>query len=220
MNQFTEGGARRRTSAPANLRVAQKDETKRRILEVARKSFERHGFEESNFRDIANVAGVAVGTVALHFEDKTGLLHAALFDDLEEAIELCLTRGNRGSLANRIAEIMQPAYEYYGRRPQLSRTLLASALFAASPWKERFAGQAQRIQVRLVAVIEGARSRAEITSDVDVAMFVASIFSFFYMALIGWANGQVEDPLVLFRLMVNQHVQGVLPTSRRTRVKR
>lgn len=208
-----------RTSS-SKLRVAQKEATRRRILEVARASFERHGFEGSSFREVAKEAGVAVGTVALHFEDKPGLLHAALYDDLEEAIALCLTRGTRGSLASRMTDIVQPAYEYYGRRRRLSRTLLASALFAASPWKERFAGQAARIQVRIVAVVEAARARGEIAREVDAAVFGASVFSFFYMALIGWAQDQLPAPLALFRAMVEQHVRGVLPIAPRTRVRR
>jgi AcrR family transcriptional regulator len=191
-------------------RVARKEETRSRILEVARAHFERNGFEASSFRAIAEEAEVAVGTVALHFDDKKGLLHAALYDDLEQAIEVCLTRGNRGSLVKRLTEIMEPAYAYYERRPRLSRTLLESSLFAASPWKERFAGQAIRVHVRLVAVIEAARSRGDIASETNATVFAAAVFSFYYMALIGWAQGQVATPLSLFRSMVEQHVRGVL----------
>ena len=191
-------------------RVLRKEETQRRILDVARAHFERDGFEAASFRAIAEDAGVAVGTVALHFDDKRGLLHAALYDDLERAIALCVTRGKRGSLVRRLTEIMEPAYAYYGRRPRLSRTLLETSLFAASPWKERFAGQAVRVHVRIVEIVEAARSRGEIASDVDVTVFGAAVFSFYYMALIGWIQGQVASPLTLFRSMLEQHVRGAL----------
>jgi len=191
-------------------RVLRKEETQRRILDVARAHFERDGFEAASFRAIAEDAGVAVGTVALHFDDKRGLLHAALYDDLERAIALCVTRGKRGSLVRRLTEIMEPAYAYYGRRPRLSRTLLETSLFAASPWKERFAGQAVRVHVRIVEIVEAARSRGEIASDVDVTVFGAAVFSFYYMALIGWIQGQVASPLALFRSMLEQHVRGAL----------
>lgn len=176
---------------------------------MARAHFERDGFEASSFRSIAEDAGVAVGTVALHFDDKKGLLHAALYDDLEEAIVLCIAGGRRGSLVTRLTEIMAPAYAYYARRPALSRTLLELSLFAASPWKERFAGQVARVQVRIAAVVAAARDRAEIARDTDVTIFAASVFSFYYMALIAWAQGQVPKPLELFRAMLDQHVNGV-----------
>ncbi len=198
------------THRPPATRVAQKERTQRRILEVARTHFERDGFEAASFRAIAGDAGVAVGTVALHFTDKLGLLHAALYDDLEHAIARCLTCGTRGLLAKRLTEIFEPAYAYYGRRPGLSRTLLESSLFAASPWRERFAGQAVRVHARLIEVLESARTRGEVASDVDADVFAASVFSFYYMALIGWVQGQVASPQVLFRKMVEQHLSGVL----------
>jgi AcrR family transcriptional regulator len=199
----------KKTKAAPRRRIERKEGTQKRILEVARAHFERHGFEVSSFRGIAEEADVAVGTVALHFVDKRGLLHAALYDDLERAIALCLTRGKRGSIVNRLTEVFEPAYEYYARRPELSRTLLESSLFAASPWKERFAGQAIRVHVRLVEVIEVARARGEIAHSADVTVFAAAAFSFYYMALIGWVQGQVASPQALFRSMLEQHVRGV-----------
>lgn len=190
-------------------RARQREETRARILDVARAHFEAHGFEATSFRAIAEEAGVAVGTVALHFEDKLGLLHAALHDDLEGAIVLCLAAGTRGALARRLSDVMAPAYAYYARRPALSRTLLASSLFAASPWRERFADQVVRLQARIVEVVKGAQRRSEVARDLDVQVFAAAVFSFYYMALIGWAQGVVTAPLDLFRAMVEQHVRGV-----------
>lgn len=199
------------TKSASAPRTLQKEATRGRILDVARTHFERDGFEGASFRAIAKEAGVAVGTVALHFEDKKSLLHAALYDDLERAIAVCLTRGKRGALATRLTEIMAPAYAYYGRRPRLSRTLLESSLFATSPWKERFGSQVLRVQVRITEVVEGARARGEIARDTDARVFAGAVFSFYYMALIAWAQGLVALPLDMFRAMVEQHVRGVLP---------
>jgi AcrR family transcriptional regulator len=193
-----------------SIRARQKEETQRRILEVARAHFERDGFDAASFRAIAAGARVAVGTVMLHFNDKRGLLHAALYDDLEQAIEVCVARGRRGSLLGRLTDIMEPAYEYYARSSRLSRTLLEGSLFAASPWRERFASQGARVQLRLIEVVEEARSRGEVASDVDAGLFAAAIFSFYYMALIAWLQGLMPTPLPLFRSMVNQHIHGVL----------
>ncbi len=198
------------TKATPKARLDRKNETRSRVLEVARAHLERDGFDAASFRAIAEDAGVAVGTVVLHFTDKKGLLHAALYDDLEEAIAICLSRGVRGSLVKRLTEIVEPAYAYYARRPGLSRTLLESSLFAEPPWKERFASQAMRVHFRMVAVIEGARGRGEIATDTDVAVLAAAVFSFYYMALIGWAQSQVAQPLTMFRSMLQQHIRGVL----------
>jgi AcrR family transcriptional regulator len=196
-----------------SARDAQKAETRSRVLDVARVHFERDGYEGASFRAIAKDAAVAVGTVALHFGDKRGLLHAALFDDLEAAIALCVAAGTEGSLVERLTAVMAPAYASYARRPALSRTLLESSLFASSPWRERFAGQAMRVHARVAALVEGAKARGEIDVAVDVNLFAAAAFTFYYMALIGWAQGQVDAPLGLFESLLEQHVRGALPRA-------
>jgi AcrR family transcriptional regulator len=201
------------TRGTTTTRAAQKAATRRKILDVARAHLERDGFDGASFRAVAEDAGVAVGTVVLHFGDKKGLLHAALYDDLEDAIGVCLSRGSGGSLLERLTDTFAPAYAYYERRPALSRTLLESSLFAASPWRERFAGQALRVHARLGALVEEARGRGEIARDADAVVLAASIFSFYYMALIGWAQGQVDAPLPMFAAMADQHLRGVLHAS-------
>jgi AcrR family transcriptional regulator len=76
------GAELERASLPER-RSARKEATKARILEVAREHFERNGFEAASIRDVTDAAGVASGTVLLHFADKAGLLHSALHNDLE-----------------------------------------------------------------------------------------------------------------------------------------
>src|SRR3954464_9796601 len=94
-------------------RVARKDATQARILEVARRHFERDGFDAANIRAIAADSGVAAGTVLLHFTDKKSLLHAALHEDLERAIARCLAAKPRGRLLARLAAVARHFYGYY-----------------------------------------------------------------------------------------------------------
>jgi len=67
--------SRRRTSS---LRGARPDgraaRTRAAILEAARAEFEAHGYERARTTAIADAAGVAEGTVFLHFNSKAGLL--------------------------------------------------------------------------------------------------------------------------------------------------
>src|SRR5690242_10168784 len=126
---------------PRRARHLRKEATQARILDVARRHFERDGFEGANLRAIAAEAEVATGTVLLHFGDKPGLLHAALYDDLEKAIARCLAAMTRGPLLARLTAVARNFYSYYAARPKLSRTLLRESLFADPPWRERFAEQ-------------------------------------------------------------------------------
>jgi TetR/AcrR family transcriptional regulator, fatty acid metabolism regulator protein len=75
---------RRRKSEPARGDGRDKRES---ILRAAIRTFARHGFFDSQVADIAKAAGVAPGTVYLHFQDKDDLL-VSIFDRMMgEAID-------------------------------------------------------------------------------------------------------------------------------------
>src|SRR5262245_28365820 len=97
----------------ARTRRAQKEETRNRILRIARVHFERDGFEASNVRAIAEDAKVAAGTVLLHFTDKRDLLHAALFDDLAKVIDRAMATPGRGGLETQLSSLARKFFAYY-----------------------------------------------------------------------------------------------------------
>jgi AcrR family transcriptional regulator len=190
-------------------RQARKEGTQARILEVARLHFERDGFDGASIRAIAAEAGVASGTVLLHFSDKLGLLHAALHDDLERAIERCLAAPSRGRLLVRLSAIVRPFYAYYAARPVLSKVLLRESLLAESPWRERFTAQLTRVLARVVALLAEAKANGEIAPATDPRLFATAFSCFYYFALIGWVQGMLADPLPLFQQLMAQHLSGV-----------
>ena len=202
-------------SPPAG-RQAQKDATRLRILEVARLHFERHGFADASVRGIAADAGVAVGTVLLHFSDKLSLLHAALHDDLEAAIRRSLRTPSRGLLLDRLCAVVRPFYSYYDARPQLSRVLLRESLLAESPWRERFSEQLLRVNGHVAALVAEAKTAGELPARCDAGVFALAFASFYYFALIGWVQGAVASPLPLFKKLMAQHIASSAPESHPT----
>jgi AcrR family transcriptional regulator len=202
------------SSPPQQARRARKEGTQARILEVARLHFERDGFDAANIRAIAAEAGVASGTVLLHFTDKLGLLHAALHDDLEEAIERCLSAPkNQRRLLDRLCAISRPFYAYYAARPALSKTLLRESLLAKPPWRERFAEQVARVYAHVVAVVDEARASGEIARSIHADLCATAFLSFYYFALIVWIQGGVEAPLSIFKKLMAQHLSGAAVRS-------
>lgn len=187
-------------------RHARKQATQARILDVARAHFERDGFEAASIRAIAAEAGVATGTVLLHFTDKTGLLHAALYEDLEKAIARCLATRTRGPLLARLAAVARTFYSYYAARPKLSRTLLRESLFAEEPWRARFTQQVVRVTTHVALLAEEAKAHGELAANTDARLLSAAFCSFYYFALIGWVQGGIADPLALFHLLMAQHL--------------
>ncbi|WP_433926268.1 TetR/AcrR family transcriptional regulator [Sorangium cellulosum] len=204
MNAFTQKPGRR---------DAQKDATRARILEAARDHFERHGFEAANVRAIAADAGVAAGTVLLHFADKRDLLHAALFDDLAATAAEAVRDDEPGTLEQRLHRLAAAFFAHYARRPALSKTLLRESLFADPPWQARFAEQVGAAHGRVVALFDAARAAGEVADDADAALFGVAFFSFYYFALIAWVQGAHPSPVALVDRLVAQHLCGLRPAA-------
>ncbi len=68
-----------------NIRQQNKTETRRLLLRSGLELFVEQGYEKTRAAEIAQKAGVAVGTLYLHFGDKAGLLQEIL---LQGALEL------------------------------------------------------------------------------------------------------------------------------------
>ena len=62
-----------------------KQETRRRIVECARKLFNDKGFEQTTTRDIAEAAGIAAGTMFNYFPTKEALAVTIVDEALDEA---------------------------------------------------------------------------------------------------------------------------------------
>ena len=69
-----------------NARERSRIETRRRLIEKGTELFAENGVAETRALDIAQAAGVAVGTLYLHFKDKYDLLRAILFEGIEELL--------------------------------------------------------------------------------------------------------------------------------------
>ncbi|HYO65243.1 MAG TPA: TetR/AcrR family transcriptional regulator [Archangium sp.] len=195
------------------LRAAQKAATGQAVLEAAREEFERVGFEAANLRAIAARAGVSAGTVLHHYGDKRELLHAALFDDLEETLRHTLEGLGAGPLETQLSRLTRAVFEYYQRRPKLSRTLLKESLFADEPWAGKFTAQVGGVHGAIARLAQEASARGELRPGVDGALFGAAYFSFFYFALISWVQGAHGAPVAMVERLINQHLEGLRPTS-------
>ena len=123
-----------------NQREAAKRATQQSVLGAARDSFEELGFERANLREIAARAGVSAGTVLHYYGDKRGLLHAALFEELDAALDRAIQQaGERSTLLAQLDTLTRAVFAYYKARPVLSRVALKESLFADAPWAGRFA---------------------------------------------------------------------------------
>ena len=201
-------------------RAAQKTATAKAVLAAARDEFERVGFEAANIRTIAARAKVAAGTVIHHHGDKRELLHAALFEDLEQTLQRATAEPGPAPLERQLEKLTRAVFRYYHKRPQLSRTILKESLFADPPWAQRFTGQVAGVHAAIATLGAEAKARGELRGDVDVALLGVAYFSFFYFALIAWVQGGLDNPVALVVRLVQEHLAGKRPASRPRRARR
>src|SRR5690242_16984322 len=84
--RFTEYGSPK-APEPSSARSAARDASRQKLLDAAAAVFAATGYSAAKAADIASKAGVAVGTLYLHFGDKEGIARAVALDALAELRE-------------------------------------------------------------------------------------------------------------------------------------
>lgn len=114
---------------PKTGRADAKQRTRARLVDVARRLFERAGYEGTTLRQVAEAAEVAVGTVFVHFQDKSALLAATLEQQIAPALDRPKASAASRSPRERIRALVVDLYRSYTRNPQLARVLVRESLF-------------------------------------------------------------------------------------------
>jgi AcrR family transcriptional regulator len=113
-------------------RAEQKQQTRQRILQVARERFLAHGYDATTLQGVADQAGVAVGTVVAHFPDKPSLVAAAFHADLDAAVARAWQRANEHEdLIERLMALATELYTFYATDRALYRRMFQESLFLA-----------------------------------------------------------------------------------------
>lgn len=190
-------------------RAEQRDATSSSVLEAARAEFESAGYEGANLRAIAARAGVSAGTVLHHYADKRELLHAVLFDSLNDTLTEALAKPGPAPLEAQLSRLGKRVLKSYQQRPELSRVLLRESLFAQGAWAKRFSAQTAAVHAALAGWVAKAVERRELKKTADGRVLAAAWLAFFYFGLIGWVQGAHPKPEQLIDALTRQHLEGL-----------
>ncbi len=189
-----------------NSRQASKLETRNTLLQVAVELFAEQGFEKTRTSEIADKAGVAVGTIYLHFGDKEGLLRAILvtvadviYTRVQEVYEQHPSASPETLARMHIEQIIQ----YVEENPKLAPFVLDYAL-------SRYPVGAQIIDIMVSQVEENLRRGQAIgvyRTDINL-LLAARAEGHMNLGLISWwvahpnlaTRDEIVDTLVKFRL--------------------
>lgn len=186
------------TPQPKGLRERKKQEKLARIKQAARELFSKQGYEKTTTRQIADRAGIGVGTLFVYFPTKRDLLfemfrsevrgvNEAAFADLEAE----LVGAPETGLVDRLIFVLERFFDYYERDKDMSRVFIKELGFVT----ERDRAAMNSLANELVASLADLIGEAQRTGQVDpgVVPFVAAytVFCLYSASLIGWLGGTV-----------------------------
>ena len=177
-------------------RAQQKEETLQLILAAAKKLFAQQGFQKTTIRAIAQEAGVAVGTVFVHFPDKSALLAATLYEEIERAVENAFTSLPAGApIKTQLLHIARSLFQHYDADRALSRELLRETLFMGGEWGQRSRRQAEAFLVRMAELLCRARASGQLPEDANCQLLATAFFSHYFSVLVTGLRQEVNwDP--------------------------
>lgn len=155
-----------------------------RVIRAALDLGSSGGYDAVQMRDVANTAGVALGTIYRYFSSKDHLLAAALVEwvhDLEHRVTLRPPQG--ATTADRVVSTLRRATKAMEKQPRLSEavvTAIASPDAGAAERQQEVSAAMTRILGLALGDDVSAAAKAQITRTLGHVWF---------SALIGWVNG-------------------------------
>ncbi len=140
-----------------------------RILQVARRHFERFGYRRAAIAEIAREAGVAAGTIYRHYESKLDLLREVLHDANAEWLEHARAApAGPGTALERLARQGAASIEFHKRDSLMSAVLRRDTdmIFAPLLEEEHARLLAANVDMNAEVIREGI-AEGSIRADLD-----------------------------------------------------
>ncbi|MCL2091438.1 MAG: TetR/AcrR family transcriptional regulator [Micrococcales bacterium] len=141
-------------------RSEHKERTRQALLAAARETIATQGFAATTARDVAEAAGVAVGTVFVHFPTMGRLAETVLDETVGEALVRAGDGPPGDDLVEQLLHVSAALYEAYLADPELSRQVVSGSLFEAAPdgpSRRRMAEFAAWVGARVEAAVAAGR---------------------------------------------------------------
>jgi AcrR family transcriptional regulator len=177
-----------------SIRVERKIQTRAQILAAARQVIRDKGFAATTARDVAAGAGVAVGTVFLHFASMAVLAETLLDETVGAALEPALAAPPAELVVDEMVRVASALYAGYAAEPELARQVLAGSLFPAASGQAGGSGVSQarlgQFEDWVVAQVERAVSAGEI-EPIDGRLAFVGFFALYFGLLVAALRGEL-----------------------------
>lgn len=164
-------------------------ERRDRMLNAAMKLASEGGYEAVQMREVADDAGVALGTLYRYFPSKVHLLVAALASQFEQAEAITERRPILGDTAHeRVMKILGGTTVSLQKQPQLTEAMVRAFMFADASVLGEIEQVGNRLTRMIARAIAGSPDHGEATEE--EAAIIRVIADVWMSALVSWANGR------------------------------
>jgi TetR/AcrR family transcriptional regulator, cholesterol catabolism regulator len=159
-----------------------------RIIEAAVALASKGGYDGVQMRDVAERAGVALGTLYRYFPSKVHLLVAAMREQTEQLRSGMAKRPPAGETAEeQVLNILRRATRALERDPNLTSAMLRALMFA----DPSAASDADAVSGNVMNLIVGAINTGEPTAeDIAIARVLEQVW---HSSLLSWLSGRASS---------------------------
>ncbi len=191
-----------------------KAETRELILNTARQLFWEKSPDKCTVREIAREAGVSPASVIVHFKNKTALLEATLYEEIEKNLSKALVNLPADQeFLGVLMHIVSSMLALYNRNRDLYRILIRDTSFEPVQDSPSMA-QVDEASIQSIAgLIEQEKKNGTFRPEVDSYLAACSLF-YIYMGVLsiflkdpGFSISQAEEKLTS---MLQQYLAGLL----------
>ncbi len=112
-----------------SLRQQQKANTRSKIKNIAKHAFLEKGIEATSTRYLSDQAGIAVGTLFVHFPDKLSLVKDIFFDEMDVALRIgAQAQTACTSPIDYLLQMAQVLFDFYDKYAEFTRQVLLDSL--------------------------------------------------------------------------------------------
>ncbi|MFC3031340.1 TetR/AcrR family transcriptional regulator [Pseudoalteromonas fenneropenaei] len=138
-----------------------REKTRSIILLSSWRLFAEQGYQETTTRQIAELAGVATGTVFSHFPTKLDILKTAMLEHISDVIAQAAQTDTQHSPRLKLRHYASYLYRFYLENREFSKELLGGLI-----WQQSFfSAQLESFKQRLFAEQQYEQTKADVMMD-------------------------------------------------------
>jgi AcrR family transcriptional regulator len=165
-----------------------KRDKRERLVRAARELFRTQGFEATTTSEIAELADVAKGTLFFHAKSKEELLVMMFQEDMGKAIDRAFATLKGETFFDQMMHVFASMIEQNKRDIELARVFVKELPFVKDS-RDDLDAIPERFFQKMSVVIDAAKERGEIDSDVDSWLLSYNLFALNYVFTLLWLGG-------------------------------